>query len=130
MIYHCVTDIDECVADAANCDTNAACTNTVGSFSCACNPGFTGDGVTCAGKIHMAYITSCYLLHCCDTDINECADDLSNNCDINAACTNIPGSFSCACSPGYTGDGVTCNGKEDCDQSFTLFLTIDRNRFG
>ena len=45
------TDIDECTADNDNCDdTNGMCTNTMGSFTCACNPGFNGDGVTCSGN--------------------------------------------------------------------------------
>ena len=42
-------DINECVIDA-NCHTNAACTNTPGSFTCTCNQGYTRDGVTCVGK--------------------------------------------------------------------------------
>ena len=40
-------DINECTAGSHNCDTNAFCTNTVGSFSCACNAGYTGDGAIC-----------------------------------------------------------------------------------
>jgi hypothetical protein len=42
-------DIDECSAMTSNCDANAECENTVGSFKCTCNPGFTGNGVTCTG---------------------------------------------------------------------------------
>jgi hypothetical protein len=40
-------------------------------------------------------------------DLNEC---LVNNggCSVNATCTNLPGSRTCACKPGYTGDGITC----------------------
>ena len=46
------TDIDEC-ADAAqnNCDENASCANTEGSYTCGCNTGFTGDGFTCNGSL-------------------------------------------------------------------------------
>jgi cysteine-rich repeat protein len=43
------TDADECAGEGGgnNCDPNATCTNTPGSFICVCNPGYTGDGVTC-----------------------------------------------------------------------------------
>ena len=44
-----LTDIDECILGTDNCDANAACTNTIGSFTCACNAGYSGDGVTCTG---------------------------------------------------------------------------------
>ena len=42
-------------------------------------------------------------------DIDECKDK-SDNCDINAVCTNIPGSFDCLCKDGFEGDGTTCDG--------------------
>ena len=42
-------DLDECSLGTHNCDSNAACTNTVGSFTCACNVGYTGPGTTCTG---------------------------------------------------------------------------------
>ena len=37
---------------------------------------------------------------------------MTNNggCDDQAICTNTPGSFSCACKPGYSGDGLNCTG--------------------
>lgn len=42
------TDINECLSGGGNnCSPNAACTNTVGSFTCACNAGYYGNGVTC-----------------------------------------------------------------------------------
>ena len=47
--YH--TDIDECTEETDNCDDNGICTNTEGSFTCLCDPGFSGDGVQCEGKI-------------------------------------------------------------------------------
>lgn len=40
-------DVDECTDGVDNCDANAACTNTVGNFTCACNSGYTGDGTSC-----------------------------------------------------------------------------------
>ena len=32
------------------CDENAACINSIGSFTCACNEGYSGDGQTCTGQ--------------------------------------------------------------------------------
>ena len=34
-----------------NCDVNAMCTDTAESFTCTCNPGFTGDGTSCVCKL-------------------------------------------------------------------------------
>ena len=42
-------DIDECQTNTDNCDANAQCDNTIGSFTCTCLDGFNGDGVTCTG---------------------------------------------------------------------------------
>lgn len=43
-------DVDECNASSPVCDVNAICNNTIGSYRCACNPGYSGDGRTCKGK--------------------------------------------------------------------------------
>ena len=45
------------------------------------------------------------------TDIDECGLG-RDNCDPSSAtCTNTVGGFECACLPGFTGDGVTCEGQ-------------------
>ena len=46
------------------------------------------------------------------SDINECAIGTDNCAVGTATCTNIPGSFACACNSGYTGNGVMCTGEE------------------
>ncbi|XP_066284070.1 uromodulin-like [Branchiostoma lanceolatum] len=86
--------IDECTDGSHTCSPDASCTNTVGSFDCICNSGYSGNGFTC-------------------TDDNECADG-SHNCSPQASCTNTVGSFKCACTPGYSGDGVTCTDIDEC----------------
>ena len=44
------SDIDECTTDTHNCADEADCTNTQGSFTCACKTGYNGDGYQCSGQ--------------------------------------------------------------------------------
>ena len=44
-------DIDECDDSSLNnCHADATCINSVPGFSCSCNAGFQGNGITCIGK--------------------------------------------------------------------------------
>ena len=45
------TDIDEC-ADSSknNCSSNANCTDTIGSYDCTCQIGYSGNGYICDGR--------------------------------------------------------------------------------
>ena len=47
---HYISDIDECRLGTDDCDDNAKCDNTPGSFECTCNEGYSGDGKNCDGK--------------------------------------------------------------------------------
>ncbi len=49
-LFSLFTDDDECMDNTDNCADTAECENTIGSFICTCNTGFTGDGVTCEGE--------------------------------------------------------------------------------
>eukprot|EP00731_Ephydatia_muelleri_P031717 Em0023g224a len=84
-------DVNECSREFPPCARapNGTCTNTIGSYNCSCNPGYTGDGSTCV-------------------DIDECSTG-TNNCSVNAKCSNTIGSYNCTCNYGYTGDGLTCS---------------------
>ena len=42
-------DINECTTSVHNCDVNAFCSNSEGSYNCTCSPGYTGNGTSCTG---------------------------------------------------------------------------------
>ena len=48
-------DINECGID--DCDVNANCIDSNGSYTCFCLSGYSGDGITCAGKIQVYLVT-------------------------------------------------------------------------
>ena len=53
----CDIDINECVRGTAGCAANAGCTNSNGSFSCACWYGYSGE---CSTPL------SCTAVRCCN----------------------------------------------------------------
>ena len=53
-----IVDIDECSDASHKCDPNANCTNTVGSHSCSCEDGFTGNGRSCSGRSVTKLVSS------------------------------------------------------------------------
>lgn len=50
--------MDECALGSDDCHDNATCTNTVGSYTCKCKEGFTGNGVDCEGKKKTDFLFS------------------------------------------------------------------------
>jgi hypothetical protein len=42
-------DVNECVT-VSPCHTNATCNNTEGSYTCTCDYGYSGDGLSCDGR--------------------------------------------------------------------------------
>ena len=49
-IFSCA-DKDECECGLDDCDENANCTNTEGSYMCTCREGYCGDGRYCTGEL-------------------------------------------------------------------------------
>ncbi len=80
--------VDECAADTDQCGANARCTDTLHDYACTCEPGFTGDGVTCSALV------------ACGTN--------PTICDPSATCEITEDGDACVCPPGWVGDGVTC----------------------
>ena len=136
-----------------NCSDDATCTNTDGSFSCACDDGYTGDGVSCSDNDECALGTDdCGPGFTCSNnagsyaclDIDECADG-TDDCVNGFTCSNTPGSFDCedvnecvvlddACGSGYlcingSGDfqcfdvNECLNETDDCGSGFTCSNT-------
>jgi alpha-tubulin suppressor-like RCC1 family protein len=88
---------------ATPCGSDATC-NAQGQ--CVCDPGFTGDGQLCL-------------------DIDECSEQ-TDNCHATAACTNSPGSFSCACPSGTIGDPFTGCEERWLEVTASLYHTCAR----
>ena len=105
LLLLCI-DIDECELGFDDCNENATCTDTVGSFSCTCNPGYSGNGLNCTSK----HAPTVFLYMCEDVvlDIDECALR-TDNCDVNADCADTVGSYNCTCNIGYIGNGISCS---------------------
>ena len=40
-------DVNECDNGHSECDSHATCENTEGDYTCTCNGGWLGDGLTC-----------------------------------------------------------------------------------
>jgi hypothetical protein len=109
-------EVDECVENTHNCDKNAYCSNTEGSFTCKCKSGYEGDGVTeCKSSCKDGFKPSTMDGTC--IDVNECAVN-THDCHALATCSNMQGSFTCKCKNGYEGDGKT---KCDCKSGFYYF---------
>ena len=53
-----IVDINECKREIPPCDENATCANTIGSYTCTCNDGFTGEGSngTCEGMYVLSHV--------------------------------------------------------------------------
>ena len=43
-------DVDECAGSTDMCHHNATCNNNEGSYTCSCNTGYTGSGLSCTSR--------------------------------------------------------------------------------
>ena len=93
--FNCaISDIDEC--SGGNMCQNGECDNTLGSYKCRCEEGYSvkGEDPGC-------------------TDDDECLLG-TFNCDVNADCTNTQGGYECRCREGFTGNGAVCRDINEC----------------
>ena len=56
-------------------------------------------------------------------ELDECTDPSLNDCDVNANCTDIPGSYMCDCVLGYEGNGTFCESMIECLSHF-VFISM------
>ena len=50
-------DVDECSdLTSNNCHAMANCTDTEGSFTCSCNTGYSGNGVSCNSEYEQTFM--------------------------------------------------------------------------
>ncbi|CAB4040547.1 neurogenic locus notch homolog 1-like, partial, partial [Paramuricea clavata] len=118
---------NECLENSHDCDINAICTNTEGSFNCSCKNGYRGNGTSCKVLVIFNF-HSCRIVIVVDAEsflnciilvyefkihINECLEN-THDCDKNTTCTNTEGSFNCSCKNGYRGNGTLCKDKNEC----------------
>ena len=66
------------------CSADSTCTNTMGSYKCACKPGFNGNGRQCS-------------------QIDECKS-ARIDCHFDANCVDKIGFYVCECKPGFRSD--------------------------
>ena len=126
-------DINECTLGTANCASGGVsnCTNTIGSYYCTCNTGYSGTGVVCTGGLFLlltfafsfAGVLDGVLFMMINLDINECTSGTANCAPSPTAnCTNTIGSYTCACNNGYNGTGIVCSGLFLRFLQFCLFF--------
>ena len=92
-------DVNECSTHIPElqhqCDDNAECINTVGSYGCFCNSGYKMENNSCI-------------------NVDECSSHL-HDCNSNADCIDLDGSYDCACQAGFSGDGIMCYDVDECE---------------
>ncbi|XP_060119379.1 fibrillin-2-like [Heteronotia binoei] len=130
-------DIDECDNNPDICD-GGQCTNIPGEYRCLCYDGFMAsmdmkiciDVNECDLNSNICMFGECentkgsFICHCqlgysvkkgttgC-TDVDECEIG-AHNCDLQASCVNVPGSFRCSCKEGWIGNGIKCIDLDEC----------------
>ena len=122
--------MNECLTNNGGCHNQAICANIIGSFTCTCKAGYSGDGFICDGKKKTfgpkKKENIYFLFSLLRIDIDECSTNYGG-CHDQAICTNTPGHFTCTCKPGYSGDGKNCAGDFSCLIFFVLSYQHETN---
>ena len=112
-------NLNECSA-FQDCSGNGRCTDSIMSFNCDCNPGYTGRQCQididecllvepeCSGHGTCTYGVNSFICDCnegftglmCETNINDC---VGVNCSGHGQCMDGVNNFTCHCQSGFTG---------------------------
>ncbi|XP_052271799.1 neurogenic locus notch homolog protein 2-like [Dreissena polymorpha] len=110
----CKSDVDEC-KKGSPCRNRGPCTNTVGSFRCACLDGWAGDHCENETGSPQECMPG-WTLPRCTTDIDECSNTSLFSCGTHQRCNNMRGNYTCVCDKGWIGLDCMLDINE-CDQN-------------
>ena len=124
-----IVDVDECLLSHDNCNQNATCNNTDGSYvKLVIHEAVYSFLLMVIAKntfrtsLQVPYLERSFKQQPTDqgstiwgfavnfnnhADIDECESG-DHNCDMNAICTNTVGNYLCHCQSSFFGDGFTC----------------------
>ena len=127
-------DFDECALGTHSCHGNAVCVNVIGSYTCFCNAGYTGDGVNCtiipvnrtlvntttfppskSTNSTGNYSTDGNVTLGKNPDVTKCYGNIS--CHASGRCHNMSGFMDCKCNAGFNGNGVNCSDIDECSET-------------
>lgn len=89
-------DVDECAEGHECAAVGGICTNTIGSYTCGCEPGYDEVPAPANDVTDPATGAPYGVYHVCGDD-DECLDESKYDCVINAVCVNKPGTYACSC---------------------------------
>ncbi|CAH1250405.1 MATN2 [Branchiostoma lanceolatum] len=106
-------DLNECARGTDNCHVHASCTNTNGGFSCSCDAGYTGNGVTCRA-VQCPTLSAPASLVLSSTSATSYRDVVRFTCNQGYAGLVGASSTTCRSDGTWSSSVPTCNDVNEC----------------